>query len=450
MAFEEQITETIEAGAPSIKYEGDIQQQQQVAQELWDNLPRQVQAQFGSFEQFFSSGAWKKVLQMLQQQMQQGQQGPQQMAQGPQQMAPGPQQPQGGIGSMMPAQMARGGLPKWSRDATQVPEEVISLMEGIRTPRGEEVIDDTMTLASASDPLDDKNQISLQLFGKPLHELNPEEEMQLDDWLEDKAQKWGGAYGGIAGDDGRMRYGIGSWFQKKIMDPIKKHPLLAGAAAAIGSNYLLPEGMGKGWIGKALGKGRDFLDSETWKGTGGEDGGGGLKNLLMNPNFLIPAAGLFSGALAKKDDPGYTGQGTGLNLQDVGRVANITDPQTAMASGLRFSPDLETRKFTPEQMLESYAATDAKDFSTPGAAQGGRIGAQEGGLMSLGGNEMDLRGGGFVPLGEQEKADDVPARLSKNEFVFTADAVRAAGGGNVDAGADKMYNTMKQLEGRVG
>ena len=72
------------------------------------------------------------------------------------------------------------------------------------------------------------------------------------------------------------------------------------------------------------------------------------------------------------------------------------------------------------------------------------------GLMSLGGMEMDLRGGGFVPLGAQEKADDVPARLSKNEFVFTADAVRAAGDGNVDKGADKMYKTMKQLENRVG
>jgi len=73
--------------------------------------------------------------------------------------------------------------------------------------------------------------------------------------------------------------------------------------------------------------------------------------------------------------------------------------------------------------------------------------AAEGGLMSLGGNEMDLRGGGFVPLGAKEKADDVPARLSKNEFVFTADAVRAAGGGSVDKGADKMYRTMKRLEG---
>ena len=75
--------------------------------------------------------------------------------------------------------------------------------------------------------------------------------------------------------------------------------------------------------------------------------------------------------------------------------------------------------------------------------------AKEGGIMDLGGNEMDLRGGGFVPLGAKEKADDVPARLSKNEFVMTADAVRAAGGGSVDKGADKMYNMMKNLEAQV-
>jgi hypothetical protein len=81
--------------------------------------------------------------------------------------------------------------------------------------------------------------------------------------------------------------------------------------------------------------------------------------------------------------------------------------------------------------------------------QPNRTMAQEGGMMDMGGNEMDLRGGGFVPMGEAERADDVPARLSKNEFVFTADAVRAAGGGNVDKGADKMYATMKKLEDRV-
>ena len=71
----------------------------------------------------------------------------------------------------------------------------------------------------------------------------------------------------------------------------------------------------------------------------------------------------------------------------------------------------------------------------------------EGGIMDLGGKEMDLRAkGGFVPIGQKEKADDVPARLSKNEFVFTAKAVRGAGKGDVKAGAKRMYNLMRQYE----
>jgi hypothetical protein len=78
---------------------------------------------------------------------------------------------------------------------------------------------------------------------------------------------------------------------------------------------------------------------------------------------------------------------------------------------------------------------------------GGRRMAQEGGLMDLGGMEKDYRNdGGFVPIGGEEKADDVPARLSKNEFVFTADAVRGAGGGDIDKGAEIMENIMKNLE----
>jgi hypothetical protein len=85
---------------------------------------------------------------------------------------------------------------------------------------------------------------------------------------------------------------------------------------------------------------------------------------------------------------------------------------------------------------------DTKDF-----AMGGRIGKAEGGIMDLGGMEKDYRAeGGFVPIGREEKADDVPARLSVNEFVFTADAVRNAGGGDIDRGAEVMENMMKNLE----
>ena len=83
-----------------------------------------------------------------------------------------------------------------------------------------------------------------------------------------------------------------------------------------------------------------------------------------------------------------------------------------------------------------------KDMNQP-------IAKKDGGLMDLGGKEMDLRGGGFVPIGKKERADDVPARLSKNEFVMTADAVRAAGGGSVNKGAKRMYNLMHNLEARA-
>ena len=64
--------------------------------------------------------------------------------------------------------------------------------------------------------------------------------------------------------------------------------------------------------------------------------------------------------------------------------------------------------------------------------------------------ELDYReSGGFVPVGVKERADDVPAMLSKNEFVMTADAVRGIGDGSVEKGAQKLYNVMKQAE-KVG
>ena len=93
-----------------------------------------------------------------------------------------------------------------------------------------------------------------------------------------------------------------------------------------------------------------------------------------------------------------------------------------------------------------------------GMADGGRMGYQEGGdaepvakktmpLIDMDGKEKDYREtGGFVDIGRMERADDVPARLSKNEFVFTADAVRNAGEGDIDKGAEVMYNMMKNLE----
>ena len=84
-------------------------------------------------------------------------------------------------------------------------------------------------------------------------------------------------------------------------------------------------------------------------------------------------------------------------------------------------------------------------------AKGGRVKYDMGGVTSVlpRGREMDYRGGGMIPMGSKERADDVPARLSKNEFVMTADAVKAAGGGNVNTGAKRMYDLMHNLEARV-
>ena len=114
----------------------------------------------------------------------------------------------------------------------------------------------------------------------------------------------------------------------------------------------------------------------------------------------------------------------------------------------------EDPRSTMEIMRDEFGTTAEHQFEDEFGPwpfkKGGRIGAQKGGIMpllNLGGMEKDYRqDGGFVPIGRKEKADDVPARLSKNEYVFTADAVRAAGGGDIDQGAQRMYNVMKNLE----
>ena len=105
-------------------------------------------------------------------------------------------------------------------------------------------------------------------------------------------------------------------------------------------------------------------------------------------------------------------------------------------------------RFDPEYSAMSDAERDA--FVA-------RYNMKKGGIMNVpvrtnseGVKELDYRKtGGFVPIGVKEKADDVPAMLSKNEFVFTADAVRGAGDGSIKKGAQRMYDTMKKLESKV-
>ena len=124
-----------------------------------------------------------------------------------------------------------------------------------------------------------------------------------------------------------------------------------------------------------------------------------------------------------------------------------------------------------ESEIPALVDNDLSEYTSGagGYAEGGRIGYamgtdqivnQASGIMGLpkrtnkaGVKELDLReSGGFIPpVGVKEKADDIPAMLSNNEFVFTADAVRGMGNGNVNTGAQRMYDMMKKLEkgGRV-
>jgi len=161
---------------------------------------------------------------------------------------------------------------------------------------------------------------------------------------------------------------------------------------------------------------------------------------LTDPKKLLGAAGILTlGTKLLGGGPEETidtimSRGDGYDMEDIRtRVTEaFKDPSGKKLEALRIEfPYLGTK--------------ESKNLDA--MAMGGRIRRAEGGLMDLGGMEKDYRAeGGFVPIGRKEKADDVPARLSVNEFVFTADAVRNAGGGDIDQGAEIMENMMKHLE----
>jgi len=129
----------------------------------------------------------------------------------------------------------------------------------------------------------------------------------------------------------------------------------------------------------------------------------------------------------------FTGQGT---YREPGNMGGIMRAGYAIGS-----PEKQLEAGAPPIMYSGNMDPNAQTGlpSIPGPMQ-----------MAEDGPEFDMRQqGGFQPLGRQEGKDDVPAMLAKNEFVMTADAVRAAGGGSIQKGAQKMYDTMKKLERRV-
>ena len=295
---------------------------------------------------------------------------------------------------------------------------------------------------------------------------------------------------------------------KKAVKKVVKSPI--GKAAILGGLTFGVPGTGfKGFLGAGKGGGLGSFIKNKLLGTGalGDFGATGSKGLLRSLGLTkggygsfggltglgkiagIGAASGLAGLLAageQEDEEGFdiskVDRGKGLNIADIARRARLQDPEFRFLPGAEFTDTyaegggVGSLAMNEEGVKQKFVSDEAgaipkkmkdgeggvlpsdmgklkrSDFETEEDYQ--RYLRQlnrkaEGGLMNLGGMEMDLRGGGFVPIGAKEKADDVPARLSKNEFVMTADAVRAAGGGSVDKGADKMYKMMKNLEAQV-
>jgi hypothetical protein len=376
--LEEQFTEKLQAGASPITYEGNEGQEQQVAQAIWDKLPPQARMQFGSFSQFFSSGAWKKVLAALQQQMQGGEEEIQET-----ETETIGRAPQEGLGALMPAPrpMAFGGIAGldgrtaygWGSKLKSFGKSLVGgAKKVLKSPVGKAAaIYGLGTLAGG-----------MPMFHK-------------------------GASFNPSLTSGLNLFKPGQWSQSNILNP------------------LLRKGLTKEVAGKQV--------FDKW-------GGANLAKVFGVGATLAPLAMAATGNWAPDeqfDELKSKSQQFGFDYDQM-----ISDIQTAVESG----DEGEVMKVMVKYNLSRGDMPAAKYIGT--AAEGGRIGAQEGGLMDLGGMEKDYRqDGGFVPIGGKEKADDVPARLSRNEFVFTADAVRAAGGGDIDQGAEVMENVMKNLEG---
>ena len=139
--FEEKMSETIEAGAPSIKYNrGDIrmggaegdQQSKQIAAQIWEQMEPQQKVQFQGFEQFYKSGIWKKILQQMQ--VDQQQEAGQGIAS---QMPRGMMEEQVSMSERVPANMGR------------FMDESVTMDEKIKVPGGIETIKEKETMKMA-------------------------------------------------------------------------------------------------------------------------------------------------------------------------------------------------------------------------------------------------------------------------------------------------------------
>jgi len=265
----------------------------------------------------------------------------------------------------------------------------------------------------------------------------------------------------------REQYGLGSLVKgvkkavKGVAKGVKKFAKsdlgkAAGLAAlAFGIPGILSGPLAGGLFGRA-----SFGGAAT--GLFGQQGIGATLSNLSMPAFLSKSKG--EGAALKNFGKVFAG-GTALTAllgaAEEGDEEAIAATQDVGSLRQYLASYYSNLGYTADQIAENVA----RDTSEYGYADGGRIGYAFGDKVEMaagieglpinvnpkGVKELDLREtGGFIPpVGVKEKADDIPAMLSHNEFVFTADAVRAAGGGSVDKGAQIMYDTMKKLESKV-
>ena len=229
------------------------------------------------------------------------------------------------------------------------------------------------------------------------------------------------------------------------------------------NNKMLQGALAGTVLGGALGGG--LPSDEEGATVGGERNIGALRTRLTKaykelqyPEEEIPA-------LVEADLVEYT-QGAG-GYANGGRIGYSGGSDDYESKFMKLVSELMEAGFSQQQAIE-----EARERLSENKANGGRIGYAFGnnnpeqnainaaGIMGLplnqnpaGATELDMRDtGGFIPpVGVKEKEDDIPAMLSNNEFVFTADAVRGMGDGNVNVGAQRMYDMMKKLEngGRV-
>ena len=245
-------------------------------------------------------------------------------------------------------------------------------------------------------------------------------------------------------ESARQMYGLGKLVKKvtrsvkKIAkSPIGKAALLYAGTAGLGA---LGAKFGSGVSGSGFGL---FKPANVLKNLGASKAF--LADKFLGPQMVDTGDKVFrSGGLFSK----FPGGGIGAAF-----TAASVLPLLGIGTGDESEEEAQALLDKTGINIEEIRANPEKYLATRFLAEGGSTEGKEPvaketmPLLDMDGMEKDYREtGGFVDMGRMEKADDVPARLSKNEFVFTADAVRNAGDGSVDKGAEVMYNMMKNLE----